>query len=317
MTMSGIGKKAHGRSVAGHESFRPLIIVGAPRSGTNILRDVLTRLDGFGTWPCDEINPLWRHGNSAAASDELAEAQATPRVSRYIRGRFAAAAAEFVGPSGILVEKTCATCLRVPFVHRLLPEARFIQLVRDGRGASVSAMFRWTSRADLAYVLRKARFAPALDIPTYALRFMRARVGQWLSGERRLPSWGPRFEGIDEFARTETLLRVCARQWAECVRLSTAALEELPRSKWIRLRYEHFVADPVKELHRVLSWLRTGGNGVWQLASEVKNGSVEQAAAMVRRGGSDGWRQKLPAEEVESARDLLEPFMALLGYEWT
>jgi len=33
-----------------------IIIVGAPRSGTNMLRDVLTSFDGVCTWPCDEIN---------------------------------------------------------------------------------------------------------------------------------------------------------------------------------------------------------------------------------------------------------------------
>ena len=39
------------------------MIIGAARSGTNMLRDVLTSLDGVDTWPCDEINYIWRHGN--------------------------------------------------------------------------------------------------------------------------------------------------------------------------------------------------------------------------------------------------------------
>ena len=42
---------------------RDVVIIGAPRSGTNMLRDVLTSLPGFATWPCDEINLIWRHGN--------------------------------------------------------------------------------------------------------------------------------------------------------------------------------------------------------------------------------------------------------------
>ena len=32
-----------------------VIIIGAPRSGTNILRDTLTSLSNVGTWGCDEI----------------------------------------------------------------------------------------------------------------------------------------------------------------------------------------------------------------------------------------------------------------------
>ena len=55
-----------------------IVLVGAPRSGTNMLRDVLTALDGIGTWPCDEINYIWRHGNVRYPSDELPRENATP-----------------------------------------------------------------------------------------------------------------------------------------------------------------------------------------------------------------------------------------------
>ena len=39
--------------------FTPVIIIGAPRSGTNMLRDILTNFEGIETWPCDEINYIW------------------------------------------------------------------------------------------------------------------------------------------------------------------------------------------------------------------------------------------------------------------
>ena len=59
-----------------------IIIIGAPRSGTNMLRDVLTALPGFETWPCDEINLAWRHGNRALPSDELRCRSGDARGSR-------------------------------------------------------------------------------------------------------------------------------------------------------------------------------------------------------------------------------------------
>ena len=34
----------------------PLIIIGAARSGTNIVRDTLVHVPGWKTWNCDEIN---------------------------------------------------------------------------------------------------------------------------------------------------------------------------------------------------------------------------------------------------------------------
>lgn len=43
---------------AAHLPFTPVVIIGAGRSGTNALRDALTALPEFETWPCDEINPI-------------------------------------------------------------------------------------------------------------------------------------------------------------------------------------------------------------------------------------------------------------------
>ena len=50
------------------------------RLGTNLLRDVLVRLPGLGTWPRDEINCSWRHCNLFFPTDELSPGQATSAV---------------------------------------------------------------------------------------------------------------------------------------------------------------------------------------------------------------------------------------------
>ncbi len=68
--------------------FNPVIIIGAPRSGTNMLRDVLTSFEKIGTWPCDEINYIWRHGNVRYPSDEIPRERATEPVKNYIRQHF-------------------------------------------------------------------------------------------------------------------------------------------------------------------------------------------------------------------------------------
>lgn len=111
--------------------FHPLVIIGAGRSGTNVLRDTLVRLDGFATWPCDEINPIWRHGNLGYPDDQIPASRATPAVRQFIRKAFLRIWQEQSRPD-FVVEKTCANALRVPFVSAVLPEARFIHIVRDG-----------------------------------------------------------------------------------------------------------------------------------------------------------------------------------------
>src|SRR5687767_12207692 len=91
-------------------SFRPIVIIGAPRSGTNMLRDALTSCDCAATWPCDEINAIWRHHNARFPSDELQPAQATHSVKRYVRNAFKRLAHRT--GAHLIVEKTCANSLR-------------------------------------------------------------------------------------------------------------------------------------------------------------------------------------------------------------
>ena len=53
------------------KNYTTLIILGAPRSGTNSLRDSLTNIPGYYTWNCDEINYIWRYGNRDYPNDNL------------------------------------------------------------------------------------------------------------------------------------------------------------------------------------------------------------------------------------------------------
>ena len=145
--------------------YQPVVIIGAGRSGTKILKASLCRLPGAGSWPCDEINYVWRHGNASESHDELQPERARPRVRRYIRRCFDRLARR----RGLahVVEKTCANSLRVAFVDRVVPDALFVFLVRDGRDVVASARKRWKAPLDLPYLLAKARFVPLTDVPYY------------------------------------------------------------------------------------------------------------------------------------------------------
>ena len=125
----------------------PVIIIGAGRSGTNMLRDLLAQLPQFSTWPCDEINYIWRHGNRGFATDEFAREMADDKTARYIRKQFQKFAAKHPGTS--VVEKTCANSLRCGFIHQIFPEARFIHIMRDGRDVAASAALRWNAKLDI------------------------------------------------------------------------------------------------------------------------------------------------------------------------
>ena len=230
-----------------------IVIIGAPRSGTNMLRDVLTRLPDVGTWPCDEINYIWRHGNVRYPSDEFPPDLARPEVRDYIRRQF-----DKLAKSRNLyyvVEKTCANSLRVEFVNKILPDAKYIYIVRDGRDVVSSAMKRWKAELDLGYIMQKVRYVPVSDLPYYGLNYLGNRVYRLLSRESRLAYWGPRLNNMDSILTDHDLASVCAIQWRECVKHSDDAFRQISPERVHKLNYEKFVANPERELECLCDFL--------------------------------------------------------------
>jgi hypothetical protein len=239
-----------GSDLAGHT---PVVILGAGRSGTNILRDVLSASDLITTWPCDEINYIWRHGNARVAHDAFTADMASPRIGRYIAGAFNKQAAR--GDATTVLEKTCASSLRVPFIREVMPTARFVVIERDPIDVVASAMKRWRGELDSAYIASKARFVPLLDLPYYGSRYLWHRVRKARSADGTLPSWGPRFPGIDEAVATEPLHVVCARQWAACVSSTRAALAADQTAVAHSIRYEELATAPAAVISRVSTFV--------------------------------------------------------------
>lgn len=268
-----------------------VVIVGAPRSGTNMLRDVLTALDGIGTWPCDEINYIWRHGNVRYPSDELPRENATPPVQRYIRKQFQWVADTY--GARIVVEKTCASCLRIPFVDQVVPDAKYIYIYRDGIDATGSAKLRWTAKLDIPYLLEKVRFVPRLDLPYYAFRYFWSRVYRLFSREKRLAFWGPKLDDMESILERHTLNEVCAIQWQRCVDQADAALSAMPEGKVIRVKYEDFVSRPGEELTRILDFL--GYQATPETVAEVVKGVSSKSLGKGRKALGDDEVRRLEA----------------------
>lgn len=234
-------------------SYKKIIIVGAPRSGTNMLRDVLCELNGIGTWPCDEINYIWRHGNIKKNTDEFDSELARPEVKKFIRHEFDDFAKK--QKLDVLVEKTCASSLRVPFIDEIFPEAKYVFIYRDGVDVVGSALKRWKAALDIPYLLRKVRYVPLVDLPYYATRYFLNRLYRLFSKEERLAFWGPQFKGLEVALEQHTLEKVCALQWKRCVDLSEDAFAKMSFGKVVRVSYEDFVSAPESELGRILNEL--------------------------------------------------------------
>ncbi len=279
--------------------FVPVVIIGAPRSGTNALRDMICRLPDFATWPCDEINPIWRHGNLGWPDDALPPARATAPVRAFVRRAFARQWRR-AGHPRFVVEKTCANSLRVPFVEAILPEAKYIFILRDGRDVVASAERRWRGRMEmrlLPYLLAKARATPLVDLPAYAWRTLRRRV-QLFAGGPQAPTWGPRLPAPKPDL-TSLPLR-CAEQWIGCAEAAETALSQIEPARVLRLKYEAMVADPQAALERILTFLGTTTDG-----PALSAAAATLHAASVGRG---------PRSRGDELAELLAPALRRFGY---
>lgn len=276
----------------------PVIIIGAPRSGTNMLRDLITAFDGFATWPCDEIPGIWLHGNLDHPDDELTAAHATDEVRRFIQDRFARLRRR---TGSTPVEKTCASSLRVPFVDAVFPDARYVFIVRHGLDATASAMRRWTGSTSLGYLARKARWTPATDLPRFVWRTLRNRLAPGDS----LPTWGPRFDGMEQMAQTHPLHVVCAEQWRRCVEAAADHLDEIPAERVLRLRYEDVTADPGAAVRDIAGFL-----GVDAPDLDTVEAYTSISPVSVGRGAT-----ALAPEQREAVLTQIRPTLRRFGYE--
>jgi len=268
--------------------FTPIIIIGAGRSGTNLLRDMLTTFDEFETWQCDEINPIWRHGNLLWPNDEIPVDKLTLSITNFVREQFIRLW-KSRGKPDYIVEKTCANSLRVPFVSAILPEARFIHLVRNGYDVAASAEKRWKGDFEFPktqYFLSKARYTPFCDLPVYAYRFLAARMKVAFGQAKRLSVWGPHFEGMADL-RGVSLIDICALQWMNCIEQADQGFELLKDREVSVIKYEELTGNPFEVtsdlLHRVVPELTTSSCTIEHAISNIRTSSTSKGELVASR----------------------------------
>jgi len=214
-------------------------------------------------------------------------------VVDYIQQRFLDIKVRY--GADVVVEKTCANSLRVPFVDAVIPDAKYIFIYRDGIDATGSAKERWTAELDIRYILEKVKFVPKMDLPYYGLRYLWARIYRLLSREKRLAFWGPALDQMQSLLQKHTLNEVCALQWQRCIDKSEQAFASMPADKVLRVRYENFVRQPLDELSRIVKFI----------GLDIPPDKLAQAVEGVSSRSVGKGRKALGKEEVENLEELI------------
>lgn len=225
---------------------RPIIILSAPRSGSTLLFETLSRAPGVYTIGNEshrvieglpELNAELR----GFVSNRLVAADAGDEMAAQVRCRFASLLRDRQGlpPTPTqrvrFLEKTPKNILRVPFMRTIFPDARLVVLLRDPRAVLSSMMEAW----------RSGHFVSYRRLPEWqGLPWSLVLVGDWKQVNGR------------------PLEEVVAHQWVRGMSVLMDDLDTLAPSDWIPLRYEDLVMDPQHQIGRVCDALGLGWDAV-------------------------------------------------------
>ncbi|MEW9531137.1 sulfotransferase [Microbispora sp. NPDC049125] len=282
--------------VNGVKVRRPVFVVAAPHSGADLLGRALKRSPGFHITM--GRGPVARVVYAFARRPSIARSGGAPRVLRdvlaeawqVVPGACAECTTACREAGGIVGAGPCAgpgelsrfgdaspdLLYSAPVLLQAFPDARLIQVIRDGRDV-VADM--------LADPTCMAWFKPHMlsEDAEFPNPFLGVRAAEHRARWNEMPAAGK-----------------CALRWRGAVRLSATLRRELPPEHLLTLRYEDMLASPGEAIDAVASFL------------ETKVSTIALYGASPPKPGS--WRKRLPAADAELVEKVAREELRRLGY---
>ncbi len=281
----------------------PVFLLGAGRSGTKFLRNIIGTSSQVSAIPYD-INYIWRYGNDSHPNDELTPEILNDSIKSYIKKNLTKLAKKNSPKenASILLEKSVPNTLRPAFIQAIYPEAKFIHLIRDGRAVSESALRLWQLPPKRSYLLKKIKYFPWENYQ-YAFRYAKGLVKSKMFPSSIQHIWGPRYSGIAEDVSTLPLETVCARQWKKCVEISRSQLSQMNQENILEIHYEDLMKDS-KALEAICDFI-----GISDKTNVISNYEKK-----VVRSNAKKWEKTLTKKQLELINAEIEALNSSLGY---
>ncbi len=278
----------------------PIILIGSQRSGTTWLGDVLAEHPSIAYW--SEPRHVWTRGFAGRPDDVLTSADAAPSVVHRIRGTFE----RFVQRAGKerLAEKTPSNCLRVSFVHSVLPEARLLLMLRDGRSVLESTDRIMRTGVSISRVMKRARETHVTDWPAYTGQAIETVVRR--IARRPLRYWGMKPPGWRDWIGRDPLHVMLAKQWTAAIDHATRDAARLPPGACMTFRYEDLVRSPAPIAAEIADFCALRDPDLF----------IDEIFRTVSGAAVDRWRCTLNASILADIRPIMTPTLDRLGYEW-
>lgn len=223
-----------------HEKI--IFLIGPARSGTKILRDVISTHPYIDKVPFD-INFIWKYGHSDSNSDLLKPNDFNRFSQNYIEKYIN----RLRSKNGYIIEKSVSNSVRIPYVLQNFPESKFIFLVRDGLDTVESVSRQWFKNPDKRYLFDKAKTIPLKILLSYGIKYIFNR------GKRKDEYiWGVNVPGIEDYDSVE---EKAAYQWSYCIESMMDSYNKINEDQKIIVQYEEMVYHPQNVLTEVLKFI--------------------------------------------------------------
>ena len=305
------------------DASAPLLILGAGRSGTNLLAGAFAaETPRFRN--LSENRYVWMYRQRDRRTEHRSAADATAAVAAYIRHHFASRRAN----GEVAVDKTPGNAFRIPFIAAVYPDVRIVHIIRDGRDNILSRTRQWQaqepdeahdaqpirhlagklrltrSRMRHAGRLRSAGALPPALWPSLLRDASVPFLHHVATGRPR--HYGERIPGLAAILRSQGLDVAAAVQWRETVMAGVVDGRRLGPARYLEVRFERFLEAPVATWRGIAGFV---GFTPSDAGERFLATSIRPAAA----------RQRLSAPD-QSRMDALEPHLRpaleFLGYFW-
>jgi len=304
-----------------------VFIVGSPRSGTTIFGELLDKHPQLSQWY--EPYFVWDRFFRLAPHDERSAKDATTRVKEQIFRDFERYKKN--KKCVVLIDKSPRNSLKIPFILKIFPRARFVHLLRDGRDVTLSIHKEWHNRRSIVndpeqkgqfnYFKALSVLENFLERQTFLHGKLRAlwfeTHGHFLNKSKQLNrirwegkiGWGPRFKNWQEVYAKNSLLQFNAHQWSACVKCIQQDWNLIQQQNRLTLRYEELITNPVMKLTEILDFI-----GVKSSKEFIKS------LPELKASNYNKWKNEFSPGQLKDIHSILTPQLLTLGYagseEW-
>lgn len=299
-----------------HQHTKTVFLIGSPRSGTTILENILNCHTDIAEWY--EPYYLWEKFFPAQESDYWGNPVIGPEKKKKIFAEYQTFSQKSKKP--IVLDKLPTHVFNIRTIGKILPDAKWIHILRDGRDVTLSIKKEWEKRRQIVQqknIVKLISTTMAMLKRQPFLRYKAMAVLYELSSNASVNpfayfnksrwggqvGWGPRFKGWKSYLQNHTTLEFNAMQWVKSVEAARNNWSLLDNKNKLEIRYEELLAQPEKLLTKILNFLQC----------EI-DASFFSRIPVLKTNNCNKWQTEFTQNEIKEIRPILSPLLDELNY---